>query len=236
MPSYVSLLDQCATVVERKQMLCQWLYDRMATLPRVRDAAKATGRLIDLLNESTLLSLLHDGERLQGAAVRAEMLGWKGALVDDDMAATAVVSTLSPEAPVFEPVLLSVQEDCPLLTEPVGESSGQQQSRSDPFLADQIASAVIGPLRQELLNLLCALACRTAHVGPARTGGRQRRTERIRKRNARDLGCRHHAFAGEQQSMSRFVEAMGAIGVIVSSDESDDYTADESDYYTADES
>ena len=96
-------------------------------------------------------------------------------------------------------------------------------------VASTVAAQVSTAVCAEVGALMGAFMCRMA--ASRRSGGRQRRAERVRRRNVRQLGCVHGAFVGDEQSVRRFHAAASSCGVVVGMDASDS----ESEYFSADD-
>ena len=204
--------------------LGQWAFERVASLPRVRDPARTVSQLLEL-GEGAMLALLQDESLLVAAAARVEAAKGRSA---------GTASLLNADAPVFQP-------SRPNAGVPLNHSSQATYSSALPFatLVDPtaIAEAIAGPLRQEFLGWMCALQHQMATCAappPLRSGGRQRRTMRTMRR-VRRLGIICQAYVGEEQSMRRFVAAASAHGILYVSDVSSSDSSSDEEYFSAEE-
>ena len=97
---------------------------------------------------------------------------------------------------------------------------------------EALATVVRRELGRELGGWMAVLACRIAELAaPRRSGGRQRRKDRARRRVRRDLGVRHPGLVGDGLAERRFAEAAAAHGIGCGGDVAES----ESDYHSAEE-
>ena len=117
--------------------------------------------------------------------------------------AVCSVSSLSPHAKPFSPRI-----------EPVS------------WVRDDTMRAAVDSLRLDVQHLtaLVSTLCMRSEV-PRRTGGRQRRKARSRRRSVRELGRSYAAFVGDDVSLERFRSAMSSRGYDIdfSDGDGDDY-------------
>jgi len=102
------------------------------------------------------------------------------------------------------------------------------QSASVAHIASAVVVHVTAAVRAEMGMWMGTLAHRL--LVSRRSGGRQRRAERVRRRGVRQLGCVHSAFVGEENGQRQFRSAAAAHGISI---EGDDLSED--GYYSAEE-